>query len=336
MSLNLKHVLFWLTIYILWSFMKSSGGGDTLPMFLKINLVNIPIFMAAFYFLKHVQIPYLYNQNKKVLFVLSLILSSFFLYFIWRVAGLLWFDDMRRINASFMRFDRYLMYAVQFYSPGVLLLAWEMNEEKAAEASRIKELEKQKIETELKFLKAQLNPHFLFNTFNNLYSLVITGDPNAPNMILQLSSILEFVLYKSQEPKIPLREEIEVVEKYIALEQIRYGDKLEVELETKGDLAIPVSPLLILSLVENAFKHGASGDIYNPKIKITIEAKEKQLYCNIWNTKSIHKGELKDIHKKGIGLSNIKRQLHLQYPDQHDLKIDELENSYEVSLKLTP
>ncbi len=332
MPTNKKHILFWVIIYVAWTFMKSSGGGN-IGMYLIINLVNIPIFMAAFYFLKHYQLPYLYNQKKWILFIISMLFSTFTLYFIWRIAGVLWFDCMRNLEGiSFMRFDRYLVYAVQFYSPGLLLLAWEMQEEKRIELERLNALTQQKLETELKFLKSQLNPHFLFNTFNNLYSLVITGNPKAPNMILQLSSILEFVLYKSQLKTVALTEEIDVVQKYIELEKIRYGDHLNIETVTEGNLANPVAPLLILSLVENAFKHGASTDLDNPTIKINIKSKQHQIKVSIWNSKSSHKGESKDIHKEGLGLKNINRQLELQYPNMHTLTIFDRENNYEVSL----
>lgn len=334
MSISKRHIIYWLFIYVAWTFMKSSMNGNV-TVYAKVNLINIPIFMSAFYFLKHYQIPYLFDKKKIFLFCISLIFSSLILYLFWRVAGFFWLDDLRELHGiPFFRFDRYLVYFVQFYSPGILLLAWEMQEEKRKEKDRILELEKEKLNTELKFLKAQLNPHFLFNTFNNLYSLVITGDPNAPNMILQLSSILEFILYKSQVDKISLDEELAIIEQYIALEKIRYGEKISVEFAKKGNTSVKVAPLLILSLVENAFKHGASGDLNVSRIKIYVEASEDQINCNIWNTKSKFEGASKDPHKKGIGLSNVKRQLELQYPNDSTISIEEKVESFEVTLSI--
>ncbi len=312
--------------------MKSSGG-ENLVYFI-VNLFNIPIFILAYYYLKHILIPHFYEKDKYILFFINFLIGSFGLYLLWRVFGILWLDNLRDLcDIPFMRFDRYLVYTVQFYSPGILLLVWEMIEEKRAEKERFNELEKQKLNTELKYLKAQLNPHFLFNSFNNLHSLIVTNDSKAADMVLQLSSILEFILYKSQKPHVMLQEEVEVVEKYIELEKIRYGDRLKVSFEKEGDFSMPISPLLVLSLVENAFKHGASGDIDNPEIKINLKVEAKQLSCNIWNTKSQYQGELKDVHKEGIGLSNVKRQLSLQYPDQHELIIQDLDE-YNVQLKV--
>ncbi len=269
-----------------------------------------------------------------ILFGLSIPFIGFILYFTWRIAGRLWLDDLRGLQPDFMRFDRYLFYVVQFYSPAVLLLAWEIQDERRKDTEQLLELEKEKISTELKFLKAQLNPHFLFNSFNNLYSLVINGDPKGPKMILQLSAILDYILYKSQQDVVPLSEEIHIVNEYIALEKIRYGERLIVDLECSGDQEIPISPLLILTLVENAFKHGASMDIDTPKIIIDINVEKENIICRIWNTKSAYSGESKDVHKKGIGLSNVKRQLELRYPNQHDLTIKETEKDYQVDLTL--
>ena len=196
----------------------------------------------------------------------------------------------------------------------------------------LSKIEEEKNKMELKVLKNQLNPHFLFNTLNNLYSSVVTNSPQAPDMILRLSGILDYALYKSQNKTVSLEEEIEVIENFIELEKVRYGDRLEVEFESEGNLSVPISPLLLLSFVENAFKHGASGDIDNPKIKIDIKEKNKNIHFNVWNTKSQHQGILTDAHKEGIGLSNTKRQLNLIYPNQHELVIVEEEKTYNISL----
>ncbi len=329
-----RHSPFWILIYIVWTFMKS-GGGEKLGIYLLINLVNIPIYMAAFYTLKYVQIPYLLNKGKYVLFVLSLAFMSFVLYLFWRINGVLWMDEIRGLkNIPFMNFLRYLTYSVQFYSPAMALLAWDNHLDKIKERERLQELEKEKLATELKYLKAQLNPHFLFNTLNNLYSYVIMQSPKAPDMILRLSGILDYVLYRSQQKTVPLKEEVETIEHFLELEKIRYGERLNVRFEAKGNLDIPVSPLLLLSLVENAFKHGASGDIDSPEIVIDLLGEEDYIGFNVWNTKSKYKGRKTDDYKEGIGLSNIKRQLNLIYPQKHTISIDETETTFTVLLTI--
>lgn len=317
-----------------------SGGGNLywVPRYLLINLVNVSIYMFLYYTLKHVQIPKFFNTKKYILFALSLLLSTIIAYSFWRLMGLWWIDELRQINRGkgFVSLVDYITQSVQFYSPAMLLLVWESQEERKKEQERIRVLEKEKMSTELKFLKAQLNPHFLFNTLNNLYSYVVNNSPKAPDMILRLSAILDYVLYESQKKRVPLSKEIETIENFIGLEKIRYGDRLSVDFKTNGDLQIPISPLVLLSIVENAFKHGASGDIDSPKIKIQIMEDQGSVVCNVWNSKSKYNGELNDAYKSGIGLSNIKRQLNLIYPKQFDLQIDDMQNEFNISLHLTP
>ena len=329
------HSLFWLTIYLVWTYIRANG--IWYAIFFQVNLIEIALYMMAYYVLKHVQIPHLFNKGRILLFWLSIIAFSMLLYLIWRVAGVLWIDELlQNTNDSFMSLGGYLSQSVQVYSPAVILLAWESYNDRQKELERIEQLEKEKIATELQFLKAQINPHFLFNTLNNLYSNVITKSPKAPDMVMQLSGILDYVLYKSQNKTVPLREEVQTIENFLGLEKIRYGDRLEVDYHAAKKLSLPISPLILLSIVENAFKHGASGDIDSPKIKINIMEVNDVIHCEVWNTKSKYDGDLNDAYKKGIGLSNIKRQLNLIYPDNHELIIENGEETFNVSLSIRP
>ncbi|MEL6943887.1 MAG: histidine kinase [Bacteroidota bacterium] len=224
-----RHLLFWLFIYIAWSYMKTAGTfrGPVLIF----NILNIGIYMAAYYFLKHYQLPKLYNQKKWLFFGLSFLMTSLVFYSIWRLAGILWMDDLIYRNSRhrpFWNTALYLTQTVQFYSPTVALLAIDTYNDRQKEKLRIEQLEKEKIANELKFLKAQINPHFLFNTLNNLYSYVVNQSPKAPDIIMQLSGMLDYVLYRSQKDRVALKEELECLENFIALEQIRYGERLEV------------------------------------------------------------------------------------------------------------
>ncbi|MEM9820233.1 MAG: histidine kinase [Bacteroidota bacterium] len=329
----LVHVIFWLTIYLVWTYIRSNGERDTL--FFQINLVELALYMMAYYVLKHWQIPQLFDTGKSLLFCWSILGTSIFLYFLWRIAGVLYLDDLRGYtNARFVSLSGYLSQSVQVYSPAVILLAWESYHDRQKELERIELLEKEKIATELQFLKAQINPHFLFNTLNNLYSNVINKSPQAPKMVMQLSGILDYILYQSQNKTVPLSEEVQTIDNFLGLEKIRYGARLAVEYHADQNSSLPVSPLILLSIVENAFKHGASGDIDGPKIKINIKAANGIIHCEVWNTKSKYSGNMTDAYKEGIGLSNIKRQLDLIYPQRHQLIIEDGENSFKVLLTI--
>lgn len=333
-----KPILLWFGVYVVYTYMTAYHNDD-LYLRAQINIVNVTLFMAAYYLLKYVQIPLFYKKDKTVIFGISLVVSSLALTVICRLNGVLWMDELAGRGDEeipFITLGAYIIKTVRYYTPAIAILGWQTHQEQRKSLERLRELESEKVSTELKFLKAQINPHFLFNTLNNLYSYVVTQSPKAPDMIMRLSGILDYVLYKSQRPTVPLYEEVTTIENFIALEQIRYGDRLQVDFSARGDLSLPISPLLLLSIVENAFKHGASGDIDQPKIIIEIATPEDSICCKVWNTKSQHQGELNDAYKDGIGLGNIKRQLNLVYPHQHELQIDDRANDFNFSLRLTP
>jgi len=334
MSNLVRHTLLWVGIYVVYTVMLSINNDPIAIMLL--NLLTTTLYIIAYYLLRNVQIPYLYDENKIVLFVGSIVVTSLFLYGFYRLVAVYWLDGVRGISSDlgYTPLGDYLVKAIRFYSPAMALLALESYFEGRKEQVRIQRLEKEKLVNELKFLKAQINPHFLFNTLNNLYSYVLTESPKAPDMILRLSGILDYVLYRSQQSTVLLSEEVQTIEHFLMLEKTRYGERLDIQFQTNGDLSVPISPLILLSLVENAFKHGASGDIDQPKICIDIFEKNKNIHCHVWNTKSNYQGELNDAYKKGIGLSNIRRQLELVYPLQHELSIEDGKEEFRVNLKI--
>ncbi|MEL7160305.1 MAG: hypothetical protein AAFN92_06085 [Bacteroidota bacterium] len=145
-----------------------------------------------------------------------------------------------------------------------------------------------------------------------------------------------YALYRSQQRTVPLAEEVTSIRNFIGLEEVRYGDRLRVNCRVEGDLSVPVSPLLFLSLVENAFKHGASGDVDEPRIDIMIRADRSVIRCDIQNTKGRLPGELSDAPRAGIGLSNVRGQLQLLYPGAHELAVIETKTTFRVDLMINP
>ena len=193
---------------------------------------------------------------------------------------------------------------------------------------REQELLKEKVEAELQFLKNQTNPHFLFNTLNNLYALALKESKQTPEAILRLSNLLRFMLNESAYDKISLKKEIEVLENYIELEKLRFGDRLSLSTKFPDQLnGERIAPLILLPLVENAFKYGAGESETN--CSVTIELKlEEDLHFFVEN--SVGKVELES---QGIGLANLKRQLDLLYPD-HELSNSLNGNKHQAILKI--
>ena len=181
--------------------------------------------------------------------------------------------------------------------------------------------------TELSYLKAQIHPHFLFNTINNIYSTTIHSQEKTPHLLMKLSEVLRYIIYETKSQKIPLVNEIEMIESYIELEKVRYGDRLKLLFNKKGNFSnIEIAPLLFLPLVENSFKHGAAESIGTNWISIDIESTGKRLLFKVEN--SIEKSNLKRVAQGGVGLENLQRRLNLIYRDNHTLELFNEDNSF--------
>jgi len=196
------------------------------------------------------------------------------------------------------------------------------------------EKEKQKTEVELKALKAQINPHFFFNTLNNIYSMALDKDERLPATILQLSDLMRYFLYESKDNFIPLEKELAVVNNYIALQKIRSDGQLNIDVNSSGQIdGQKIAPLLLITFLENAFKHGAKGNTERSFIRINTEIEKNHLNFSVENNKGLV-DEIKTGERGGLGLENIKRQLQLLYPGKHHLTIKNAKDSFAVHLQL--
>jgi LytS/YehU family sensor histidine kinase len=197
------------------------------------------------------------------------------------------------------------------------------------------EKEKQKTEVELRALKAQINPHFFFNTLNNIYSMSLDKDNRLPGTILQLSELMRYFLYESKDNFIPLEKELAVVNNYIALQRLRSNEQLLIEIKKEGEVTEQkIAPLLLITFLENAFKHGAKGSSDNTFMRFLIHIQKNQLNFTIENNKGVV-DEMGSNEYKGVGLENVKRQLELLYPGKHILDIKEFDDRFAVQLQLS-
>ena len=199
--------------------------------------------------------------------------------------------------------------------------------------SRLREivLQKEKTETELKYLKGQINPHFLFNTLNNIYSLAMKENSDQTSeAILRLSKMMRFVLYEAGKPYIMLKEEINLIQDYIKLEKLRYTNRLEIKYsEDVDDPTQQIAPLLLIHFVENAFKHGISESRAQSFIYVDIKLANKKLSVDIVNSK----GDNAKASDVSIGMENIRKQLNILYPG-HKLEIHDEDQNYSVHLTI--
>ncbi|MBS1660726.1 MAG: histidine kinase [Bacteroidetes bacterium] len=197
--------------------------------------------------------------------------------------------------------------------------------------------EKEKVNAELQMLKAQLHPHFLFNTLNNIYSLTQETSAKASSMIMGLSAILRYILYDCNKPSVPLKKELDMIREYLHLEALRYDQSLDLSITLPTDTKASIAPLLLLPFVENAFKHGASTMIDRPWISLNVELTGNTLSLQLVNGKSPRtatSATIPDAPSSGIGIANVRKRLELLYPQRHILQINEEEEIFYVNLKI--
>jgi len=210
-----------------------------------------------------------------------------------------------------------------------VLIDWHVNRlnmERMAKEQKI---------SELNFLKSQINPHFLFNTLNNLYALALNESKKTPSALMQLSQLLSYMIYEGTQDRISLEKEVQHLNSYIELEKLRFGKRLDLKMEIEGDLEnMMITPLILLPIAENAFKHCSLNEPGDITIEISIIATKDSLKISTVNPIGNRVEELgnDEPHKGGIGISNISRRLQILYPKKHSLHLDKRAQKFHVDL----
>jgi len=213
--------------------------------------------------------------------------------------------------------------------PTVLLLVHSYYQKQRS----LLELKEQKVAAELDSLKNQLNPHFIFNTLNNIYALALKKSDDTAAAVAKLAAILDYVVYRCAEPFVDLDAEIELVENYIALEEIRYGERLQTTVSNLVTRPVTLPPLILLTLLENAFKHGARDELDVATIQIEVRNDDTHLYIQLSNSKPPLVAQSGSVDGQ-VGLANLHKQLELLYPDAHRIDVVETADRYTTRLSL--
>ena len=192
-------------------------------------------------------------------------------------------------------------------------------------------LETERLKLELNHLKSQVQPHFFFNTLNNMYALSVQGSPKTPAMIANLSDIMRYVLYNSEQEKVPLQQEVDFIKSYIDLENLRHNSNDIIEFSLQGEIGdINIEPLIFLPLIENTFKHSLQKNITDKWVKLVLTVDEDEIIFQTTNPYYCH--DLVRFTGGGIGLKNVRKRLELLYPERHQLEIHEDNNTFIVTL----
>lgn len=334
------HCLYWI-FFLLFFFSNKSENEDSYA-FIFIYSFKILAQATVAYGLVYWIIPETLNKKKYLFFIISA------LGWIYTVFALLITLKFYYLEPKFPAFfndwightmtiperltsGRFILKEFSFITYPVIILGFISFNRKQ---QRLLKLEEEKRSIELKVLKNQLNPHFLFNTLNNLYTLTLKKDDKAPEAIAKLSEILDFVLYRCNEDYVPVEKEITLIENYIDLEKLRYGgNRLDILFTKDIQESNKISPLIVLTFIENAFKHGVINETEKATIRLNLESKKGQIIFSIENTKP--QNEFARISDKSkIGLENVRKQLDLLYPKKYTLEIEETQMSYTVKLCL--
>ncbi|MEZ4803960.1 MAG: histidine kinase [Bacteroidia bacterium] len=332
---KLYHIVFWVVYIAFWSFLLPSG------ISWKRDVLNATIFIffhiLVSYFNNYFLIEWFLFRRKYLAYFTNLSLSILLACFPLAVASYRYIPLSDESIASIWTIGFFIynfltiFFTVLLTSSIKLFRNWYLKEQTN------KELQKLNIENELKFLKSQINPHFLFNNLNNLYALTLKQSELAPDAVLKLSNILRFGLYESQKQKVAIEDDIQFVRDYIELEKLRLGDRTEITIEVEGQVfGKMIEPFLFINFIENAFKHGANPTLGKSfiHIKYKIDDEHKQLIFSVSNNKPQVISELDKGKSGGIGLKNVQTRLNILYPNKHILNIVDDKEKYSVNLTL--
>ncbi len=328
----LLHFLFWLFYVLFFGSIYGKYGNDY-TWYLFESLCMLPFVMIATYTTIYVLLPYYLKKRNLGLtvFLLAILIISVTLgerIFLRKINQLpITLETLFGVTFLYLMLETNFMVAIAFAIKFVK--KWKIQQEEKFE------IEKQNLQAEMNLLKTQLHPHFLFNTMNNLYALSLEKSTKTSEGIAKISDLLRSVLYECNETEIDLKKEIHLIENYIDLEKMRYGNRLKLTFEVKTHAQnFKIAPMLLFTFVENCFKHGSSNDPGNPRINIKITANENELVFFAENSKTSdnkYKTEPKNV---GIGLKNAQKRLDIIYGERHKLEIIDGNNKFEIYLSI--
>jgi len=332
------HIWFWIS-YFIFNVIRWGSYFDDYWYSFKSNLVEFPLHILLVYFNIYFLIPKYILTKKYKTYIFSFTASLFLIYIL--RTGLNYFLVTKNIwpeaETAQKAFTFNHIIAVILGEVYVMALATaiKLTFDWIYERRRVEDLQKVQLQTELNFLKSQIQPHFFFNTLNNLYALTLEKSDVAPNVVLKLSDIMQYVLYEVKEPKIRLFTAINYIQNYLDLERLRYGDKITTTTDIIGNIEdIEVPPLLFLPFIENCFKHGAK-DNDKMEVLISFENEEnKWLIFKVENSFSDLAMLNETKAKHGIGIQNVKRRLELLFKKRFEFSNVIKDQKYCIQLKI--
>ena len=339
-----RHACFWFGWFLFSGIAQisffSNGWPDDLSELIYAqvfrSLNRLPVIFLFCYFVVYFLVPRFSQKVRLKQFIVVFLLSGILLY----LSTLIWFR-YAKADPAITNWPKFALVYFSFYSninftgtfpTCCLMLAIKFYKNWYIKQQMSQQLSRENIQAELQLLKAQVHPHFLFNTLNNIYSFVLTKDNSAGGLVDKLSGIINYMTTEGEKPLVPLEKEIQLINDYIGLERVRYGNRLLMDIKINGKPANKmIAPLLLIPFVENCFKHGASIMRGQQWINLKIDIKNDQLDFQLSNSKP---AQTINGNKKGIGLANVQKRLQLLYPGEYYLKTESTNDTFNVHLQI--
>jgi len=339
---SVRHILFWLTVGIFMVLVFGPATGDNgYEQSLLFVLVLLPILAGATYLIIYYLVPNYLLKHRFILF--GLFTSYTFIVAAWVAEMMVMFmlvliyqNQLQKINPRIHDIGYLTGTMFLVILPAIAIhitRQWYREREVNARLKQEKlELELFARQKELDYLKEQIHPHFLFNALNNLYGLTLEKSDDAPGLVLRLSELLDYILYKSDQKMVPLTDEIKHIHNYLDVQKIRFGDRLNLSINIDAGLDhYEIAPMLLLPFVENSFKHGVSVTSGHSYVSMRLSVNSNLLHFEIDNSIPTY---LPEKSNHGVGLANVSKRLELLYGKHYSLDVQQFENEYRVKLSI--
>ena len=324
------HIFFWISLYLMLIVLDQ---GDSLPVIMLRQFINVAFFALTAYINIFFLFPDYIEKRNLLYHVLALGITSLLITPIKTLSLFLHASAFGDFQDYFINHQKEIFLSTFFI--GITSTFYSIVNDWLESQREKKELKSQTLQSELKFLKSQINPHFLFNTLNSLYALTLKKSDLAPEIVLKLSEMMRYMLYECNEREVSLSKEINYLKNYLELEKIRQGKKMNINFQITGEVSNQkIAPLMFIPFIENSFKHGISNQISNGYVNILLEIEGNEVYMTIENSKAASLPSPTGKRSGGIGLKNVRRRLNLLYPERYKLAIEEDPNTYTVKLEI--
>lgn len=328
------HVLFWVVYMSIFTFVEG-GYSNQFEVAFYMELGFLPFRLAVVYLNYFLLLPRFLEDRKLSSYIFKTLVCVVIAGFLHRAFMYFYLNDILFPNwnpGGFPQPYKLVQSSMIITSPMIFLIGIEVLWKWLDSERRVEQLASEKVKAELSYLRSQINPHFFFNTLNNLYGLALKKSDKTPEVVMKLSELMSYVLYEADKETVPLTKELDQIERYIALEQIRYDNRFVIDFQTDGDIEhFHIPPLILLPFVENSFKHGVNKTTKDGWINIFVSVNDLRFEFNIKNSVPVNASSKST---GGLGISNVRKRLELLYGEKQQLECVDKENEYIVKLTI--